>query len=140
MADDAWREQIVGDRMRVDQEFAGRVREAGFSNQEWGLIMTAAEFDIEGEGEAARLVADTSKVPSILPELDAIAAQQPGPGGRPRSSGGVLDAIKSSLGLGGGVDAETRERAVSLVDEYAETLQAHLEEQGKWERVREASE
>jgi len=137
MAEDAWRDMIVGDRMRVDQEFAERVRESQFSNQEWGLIMTAAELRIEGEGESARLVADTSKVEQIMPELDKIKQQQP-MGGSGGTSGGLVDSIKSSLGLGGGGDEEKRDAAIDLVDEYAEVLQAHLEEQGKWERVREA--
>ena len=42
-----WEDMIVGDRMTVDNEFTDRVQASQFSNQEWGLIMTATELDFE---------------------------------------------------------------------------------------------
>ncbi len=55
MSEQEWRDLIVGDRMRVDQEFAARVRQSGFSNQQWSLIMTAVELELHGSGEDAEL-------------------------------------------------------------------------------------
>ena len=141
-----WTDAIVGDRMVVDREFTGRVRESRFSNQEWGLIMTATEFDIEdaGDPEAARIVADTSKVPSIIPELDKLSGQMNAMAGGGGGSSGrgaigkVLDDIKDSLlgGSGGSDDDEKLEAARRLTGEYADALQAHLESKGTWEQVR----
>ena len=150
MGREPWMDRVVSDRMAVDQEFSQRVNESRFSSQQWGLIMTAAEFEIrdpERPGDA-RLVADTSKLPQIMPELERIdaQAQAPGAGGTPGSGGGsssgsgggVLASIKSALGLGkdgsGSNDEELR-AAETLVEEYADRLQTRLEEQGKWASV-----
>ncbi|MFB6255890.1 MAG: DUF5799 family protein, partial [Haloplanus sp.] len=56
-----WTDRIVGDRMAVDREFSDRVRASEFSNQEWGLVMTAVDFEIEHaeDPDRARIVADT---------------------------------------------------------------------------------
>lgn len=140
MTDRAWRDAIVGDRMRVDQEFIERVHQSGFSNQEWSLIMTAVELEVEGTDEQATLVADTSHVPDIIPELDRIS-QQLGPhgGGSDRGrggGGGFVNSLKASLGLGGsGADEETVREAEQLASAYAAELESHLRENGKWERV-----
>ena len=142
-----WTDAIVGERMTVDNQFNERVAASRFSSQEWGLIMTATEFEIENadDPEAARVVADTSSLPAIMPELENLRSQMAGMGGAPGgdsggSGGGVVDSIKGALGLGGGggsgpsdADLEAAER---LVQEYADELQAHLEEVGKWEQVR----
>lgn len=139
MAERGWQDLIVGDRMRVDEEFAPTVERSGFSRSEWGMIMTAVEFEVDGAGESARLVADTSRVDVVMPELDKVAERM---GGRPTGSsggglgGGLVDSIRSSLGLGGGVDPARREEAVRLADQYARKLQERLEERGQWERVR----
>lgn len=144
MSDRGWRDLIVGDRMRVDQEFADTVRNSSLSSSEWSLVMTAVDFDVEGEGESARLVADTSQVETILPEMEKLAERMGGMPGGQRSKGpggGLLDSLRSSLGFGGGrgVDPEKRNDALGLPDQYARALQRHLEEQGKWERIRERS-
>jgi hypothetical protein len=141
-----WTDAIVGERMTVDNQFNERVAASRFSSQEWGLIMTATELEIENadDPEAARVVADTSNLPAIMPELENLRSQMAGMGGAPGgdaggSGGGVVDSIKGALGLGGGGDGpsdEELEAAERLVQEYADELQAHLEEVGKWERVR----
>ncbi len=134
MPERAWQDMIVGDRMEVDQDFEERIRQSQFSRQEWSLIMTAIELEIEGSGEDARLVADTSQVEAILPELDRMKSENPMMGSE--SSGGFLDSLKSSLGLGGGVDQGTLDEAEALATDYATALQEHLEENGKWTLVR----
>ena len=144
-----WTDAIVGERMTVDNQFNERVAASRFSSQEWGLIMTATEFEIEDadDSEAARVVADTSSLPAIMPELENLRSQMAGMGGAPGgagdsggSGGGVVDSIKGALGLGGagggGPSDEELEAAERLVQEYADELQAHLEEVGKWEQVR----
>ncbi|MEZ3164443.1 DUF5799 family protein [Halorubrum sp. RMP-47] len=143
-----WTDAIVGERMTVDNQFNERVAASRFSSQEWGLIMTATEFEIENadDAEAARVVADTSSLPAIMPELENLRSQMAGMGGAPGggdaggSSGGVVDSIKGALGLGGGGGGgpsdEELEAAERLVQEYADELQAHLEEVGKWDQVR----
>ena len=141
-----WEDMIVGDRMTVDNEFTDRVQASQFSNQEWGLIMTATELDIEAadDPEAARLVADTSAVESIMPELESIDAQRgPVAGEREASNGGgLVETIKGAFGLGGGdtdgVDQERLAAAESLAQEYADALQAHLESKETFEDVRAA--
>lgn len=141
-----WQDMIVGDRMAVDDEFSARVERSGFSRQEWGLIMTATDFDIRdpADEDAAKLVAETSELPTIMPELENVANM--GPMGQPQqreqSSGGVFDSVLGALGLGGG-DSETEqerlEEAERLVQAYADQLQAHLEDEGRWGEVRAAA-
>lgn len=138
MAED-WESMIVWDRMEVDKEFTDRVQQSQFSRQEWGMIMTAVDLRIEGTGRSAELVADTSKIEQILPELEKVNQQMPhAGGGGTRRTSAVIDSIKSALGIGGGVDEAALTEATSLVDEYAVTLQAHLEETGKWREVRQS--
>lgn len=146
MSRQPWMDRVVADRMAVDREFTQRVNESRFSSQQWGLIMTATEFEIRNpeDAEAARLVADTSKLPQIMPELEKIDAQVQAAGGAGGVSGsgggggGVLDSIRSALGLGGGGgNDEDRQAAEALVEEYANRLQERLENQGKWASVRE---
>lgn len=138
MAEGAWRDIIVGDRMRVDQQFAERVRSSGFSNQEWSLIMTAVTLEVEGAGEEATLVADTSRVPDIVPELERLNRQMGQFGGGPDrgGGGGFLDTLMSSLGLGGSsADQETVRKAEQLAGAYATELESHLRDNGKWDQV-----
>ena len=148
MSEHAWEDLIAGDRMRVDREFAPNVAQSGFSRSEWGMIMTAVRFEIEGEGEDARLVANTEKIDAILPELDKIVKQM---GGSPPGRGGsglaellgagdgpgLLGQVKASLGMGNGVDPKRRREAIELAEAYAQKLQMHLEEHGRWEHIRE---
>lgn len=150
MTERGWQDLVVGDRMAVDQEFAQRVTDSQFSRQEWGLIMTAVEFEIEnpGDDERARIVANTSKVDQVMPELENIQSQMGamgGPGGGQKSSGGgIFGSVKDALGLGGGggdggVDQDRVDAASQLAQEYAGELQQRLESQGKWMQVREAA-
>jgi hypothetical protein len=140
-----WTDRIVGDRMAVDREFSDRVRASEFSNQEWGLVMTAVDFEIEhaDDPDRARIVADTESLPQMIPELEKVQ-QGMGPGGpggqRQADSGtGVLDAIRGALGMGDGDDdAEKLDAAERLVDEYASALQQRLEEKGKWDHIRQS--
>jgi len=138
----AWEDRIVGARMAADDEFAERVTASEFSRQEWGLVMTAVEFDVEHpeDPERARIVANTEKLHHVMPELDNISRQMGamgGAGGGGQSGGGLLDSLKSSLGFGGGGhDAEREAAAARLAQEYAEVLQGLLEERGSWEEIR----
>jgi len=138
---EAWTDSITGARMQVDSEFQQRVRNSEFSNQQWGLIMTAVEFRIDDPEtpERARLVAETDKVEQIMPELESIP-QGMGPqhGGRDRSEGdGLLGRLRGLLsgGSGGDVDEEKLDAATALAGEYAQELQTVLENQGRWEKV-----
>ncbi|GGJ10074.1 hypothetical protein GCM10008995_19970 [Halobellus salinus] len=140
-----WTDSIVGDRMTVDREFNDRVRSSEFSSQEWGLIMTATELDIEhaDDPERARIVADTEKLPQIMPELENVRSQMSqmggASGGEPGSSGGgIVDSLKGALGLGGGggVDQDRVNAAEELTQAYADALQSQLASKNKWEQVR----
>lgn len=141
-----WTDRIVGARMAVDSEFEDRLQHSEFSRQEWGLVMTAIEFDIEhpDDPDRARIVADTSSLDAIMPELDRMSDMSPmgasdtTGSGSGSGSGGVLDSVKNALGFGGGndVDEEQREQAEQLAAEYAEELQQHLEQRGKWDDIR----
>ena len=143
-----WQDMIVGDRMAVDEEFSTEVDGSPFSRQEWGLIMTATSFEITdpGDEEAATLVADTSELPAVMPELERVAEMGPmgGPQEQGGGGGGLIGSVLDSLGLGGGgdddgVDEERLEAAESMVDRYAEELQSHLETEGRWAEVRAAA-
>jgi len=146
MTDSDWTGRIAGERMAVDQQFTDRVEASSFSNQQWGLVMTAIEFEIDGpdDPESARIVADTSKLGSIMPELEKVGNQAPmgAPGdsgrggGKSGSGGGLLSGVKSMLGMDGGdgADAQTDE-AEQLAQAYADELQSELEDKGRWESV-----
>jgi len=148
MSDD-WRDQLAGARMQVDQQFQSRLEQSEFTNQEWGLIMTAVEFEIEhaGDPDRAEMVADTSQLDQIFPELERLKDQMGGPmggGADSGSSGGVLGAFKDLLGGfsgGGGVgtDQERMDAATAMADEYATDLQAYLEKRDRWEEIRQAA-
>jgi len=141
MTDD-WTGRIAGERMTVDKQFTDRVEASSFSNQQWGLVMTAVELEIDGpdDPETAQLVADTSKLPSIMPELDKVGKGAP-MGGQPAadsggSSGGFLDGVKAALGLAGGDGSDDRPaEAAQLAQASADELQAELESNGRWESV-----
>ena len=143
MTDNDWTSRIAGERMAVDKQFNDRVDASSFSNQQWGLVMTAVEFEIDGpdDPESARLVADTSKLGSIMPELDRVGNQNPmaaggGDSDPPESSGGLFVGVKSLLGLAGdnGEDERAAE-AEQLAQAYAEELQSKLVSNGRWETV-----
>ncbi|MEF8820679.1 MAG: DUF5799 family protein [Halovenus sp.] len=139
-----WRDQLAGARMQVDQQFNDRILGSEFSNQEWGLIMTAVEFDIQqpDDPDQAELVADTDKIAQVIPELDNLPQGMGGPPQRQSDSGGdgLFSGLKSALGLGGGsegdnVDEQKLESATALVEEYTTELQTHLEQEGRWEML-----
>jgi hypothetical protein len=140
----SWTDRIVGARMSQDREFGDRVAQSSLSHQEWNLVMTATEFRIEDpdDPDRARLVGDTSKLPSVIPEMDRIASEQPDAQRQQSSDGGVFGSIKSALGMGGGGgsgDDERTEAAEELVDEYTTQLQRRLEDRGRWAEVRQAA-
>ncbi len=142
MDERSWTDRVVGERMAVDQEFTSRITSSRFSSQEWSLIMTATEFEIESpeDPDRARIVANTDRVESILPELENLRAQTGAMGGAPGggNGGSIVDSIKGALGMGDDGDHEAeRQAAEALTQEYAETLQEHLESKGRWEEVRE---
>ncbi|WP_276254303.1 DUF5799 family protein [Halomontanus rarus] len=147
MSDNSWTDRIVGERMTVDQEFNSRIANSRFTSQEWSLIMTATEFEIENpeDPEAARIVANTEKIEQILPELENVRSQVGAMGGQTHDSGsgsgGIVDSLKGALGMGGGGGSydEEREAAETLTQEYAEELQTKLESNGRWESVRDAA-
>jgi len=145
--DKEWTDRLAGARMQVDQQFNDRVLNSQFSNQQWGLIMTAVEFEIEkpGDPDRATLVANTEKIDQILPELDKVdqGMGAMAGGGRDDSSGGLLDSLGNLLpggsGGGSGVDEERKAAAVALTDEYATELQQYLEKQGRWTAICESA-
>ncbi|MFD1562710.1 DUF5799 family protein [Haloarchaeobius amylolyticus] len=151
MSDSPWTDRIVGERMTVDQAFAERIQQSQFSNQQWSLIMTATEFEIEhpDDPDRARIIANTDKLDGIIPELEniqsgmgAMGGSGAGSGNSNASSGGLLNSIMGALGMGddGGSDhQEQLEAAERLTQEYADELQSHLESKGRWEIVRDAA-
>jgi hypothetical protein len=167
MSNGTWRDRLAGHRMQVDEQFATQVRESPLTNGEWNLVMTAVEFEVEGQGEGARLTADTTKVESVVPEFEKMRQRGPGGGGgRPESANSVIDSVKGVLGIdsfndivdlkslenrldtdltgplgldSGMEDDEKFQAAVRLSDAYAQELQSHLEERGQWESIREAA-
>ncbi|MFB6299378.1 MAG: DUF5799 family protein [Halobacteriales archaeon] len=138
-----WQDLIVGERMAVDQQFSDRIQASQFSQQEWGMIMTAVEFEIDGTGEDARIIARTEQIEHVLPQLTETRQQMQHPmgggGDRGGSGDGLFDSIKSAFGMGDDENAEILQEASRLADDYARALQEHLEDQGKWEHVREAA-
>jgi hypothetical protein len=143
MTDD-WQDLIVGARMSVDQQFANRVQASSLSRPQWGLVMTAVDFEFEnpGDPEDARIVADTSSLKHVLPEMDNVDEQmnQMGAGGSSGGSG-VVGGIKDALGIGGGDDdhEELADESRELAQAYADELQAFLEDEGRFEEVRRAA-
>lgn len=139
-----WRDKLAGARMRVDQDFNQRVLDSQFSNQEWGLIMTAIEFGIDSPERPAEaeMTANTENLEQIMPELENLPQGMARPGGGGGGdSGGVIDSLKSVLGFdgsdtnGSSVNEDELAAATALVEEYAGELQAHLEERGRWADV-----
>jgi hypothetical protein len=139
MSTRAWQDRIVGDRMTVDQEFSEAVEKSQFSRQQWGLIMTAVEFEIHHSNDSAHLVANTDKLPHVMDELDDIDSRMNPMGGSDDSGGGVIDSLRGLIGGNDGGNDEQLAAAEGLADRYADRLQTHLEAQGKWDEVRAAA-
>lgn len=143
MGNSDWTDRIVGDRMKVDQEFSQEVANSEFSSQEWGMIMTAVELEIENpdDPDDARLVANTENVPQVMPAVDDVRDQMGAMGGAPSGSssgsggGSLLSSIKGLFGMGGdgGADSGRVDAAEALAQRYADQLQEHLESNRKWE-------
>ena len=140
---DDWADHLAGARMRVDQQFEQRVVDSQFTSQEWGLIMTAVEFDIRqpGDPERAHMIAVTEDLEAVIPALEDIQ-QEMGANMGPRGDtdgGGILGRLRSYVGSltdsGSGMDEEQLDAARVLIDDYADQLQAHLEEQSRWAEV-----
>ncbi len=131
-----WTDRIVGARMTVDTEFEARIEESDFSRQQWGLVMSATEFEIEGptDPDSATLIANTEKHPAILGELDGIDSHGP-MGGGSASNGGILERITSALRGGDSTETAHRDAAERLTDAYATALQRHLVENGRWAEI-----
>lgn len=142
-----WTDSLVGARMQVDNRFQDRVESSDFSNQEWGLIMTAIEFEVEQPDDAdrARMVADHSNLDQVVPELGRIQKQM---GGSPTAvadgpdrSGimGQLRTLMDSLtgDRNSGSDEARMADAEELTQGYAHELQTFLEENDRWDEVRE---
>jgi len=146
MTDD-WQDLVVGARMSVDQQFATRVQASGLSRPQWGLVMTAVEFEFENpdDPDAARIIAETSSLEHVLPEMDNVDQQMsgvgPGGAGGSGSGDGLVGGIKDALGIGGGDDdhEELAEESRQLAQAYADELQAFLEDEGRFEEVRRAA-
>ncbi|MDL0134378.1 DUF5799 family protein [Halobacterium salinarum] len=143
---DGWQDLVVGARMSVDQQFADRVQASGLSRPQWGLVMTAVEFEFEDadDPDAARIVADTSSLEHVLPEMDNVDEQMGamGAGGGSSGGSGVVGGIKDALGIGGGGDddhEELAEESRELAQAYADELQAFLEDEGRFEEIRRAA-
>lgn len=150
MSDDSWTDRIASARMRVDQQFEDRIAASSFNRQQWGLVMTAVDFDIENpeDPEQARLVADTSSLSSVMSQVEEVGKRGGGMGGGmggrgggggsggSGSSGGIFGAVADALGIGGGGGASPlRKEAEELTAEYAEELQKQLEDRGRWESI-----
>lgn len=142
MTEDNWTDRIAAERMRVDRQFEDRVASSSFSRQQWGLVMTAVEFDIENpeDPEQATLRADTSKLSSVMSQVEDIGKRGGGMGGggghsSSGSSGGLFSAVTSALGLGGGGNSQLEAEAEDLTAEYAKQLQKQLEDRDRWETV-----
>lgn len=146
---DKWTDMLAGARMQVDQQFQRRLEGSDFTNQEWGLIMTAVDFKIlnADDPEEAQLVADRDKIQQIIPELDSIQRQMGG-AARPVESNpdgsGMFGRIKQYLNFlsddtSGEPDEERLAKAKVLVDEYTEQLEAYLRDRDRWDEIREAA-
>lgn len=138
MTDGTWTGRIAAERMQTDQEFADRVAASPLSGQQWALVMTAVDFDIDGpeDPETAELTVDARKLPSVMDEIRRIGDRQPGAltSTAADSGGGLLDSVKRAFGLAG-TDDDLRETAEDLASEYASALQTRLEERDRWAEI-----
>lgn len=134
-----WTALIAAERMELDAEFADRVAASTLSSQQWDLVMTAVEFEIETPETPAEatLVANTDRVPAVAEEFDRVERAKPGgsPGGG-RGDGGILSRVLGALGGGGGDGEDDRlEAAETLAAQYADRLEEKLREGGRWETI-----
>jgi len=139
MSDSDWTDMLAAERMRVDRKFEDQLEASSFSRQQWGLVMTAVEFEIDGpeDPDTATLRADTSKLSSVMAEIKNLGERGGGmtsPSGGVNSGsgggGGILNKIAGLFGGSGG--GALQNEAEELAADYTETLQAHLEKRGRW--------
>jgi hypothetical protein len=134
-----WTNHLAGARMAVDQQFEDRVLASDFSNQQWGLIMSAVEFRIEraAEPEVASLVVETEQVEAIVPELNKIQSQMGGAPGADQQGGSdsAMDRLKGWLGMDQQNEADQLAEATDLVEAYGEHLERYLKDQDRWEDI-----
>lgn len=133
-ASNSWEELIVADRMAADREFQERVRASSLSNQAWGLVMMAIEFEIEQpeQPDQAHIAVNSEQLGSVLPAMKEVDEQLPH--GESSSDSGLLDSVRDLFGSGRS-DDDRRDEAEQLAREYAQLLRRQLEENGKWEQV-----
>lgn len=138
MSERSWKNLIMDDRMTIDQEFAPRIQASPLSQQQWELILVAAEFKVEHpeNPEEASIVADTSGFPQITPHLDQLP-DWTGQGETTSGVRGFLDTIRGLVDFRREEDIkeETLREGESLAQDYADALESHLRERGKWEKV-----
>lgn len=132
-----WRALIAAERMELDGEFSDRVRASSLSSQQWSLVMTAVEFEIENPDtpEDARMVANTDNLSAVASELDTVEAAKPGASARGGGGDGLLSRISDFFGSDGGGDDERLAEAEDLAGEYARRLQEKLVARDRWEDV-----
>lgn len=137
MAD--WESQIAGERMAVDGEFSDRIGASSLSSQQWDLVMTAVQFDIENPGTPAdaTLVADTSRLDMVMEDVQRVGNRSPvGSDDAPRQrSDSFLGGVLSTLGIGDSTGDDLRDEAAELAERYAQRLQAKLVENGRWSTI-----
>jgi hypothetical protein len=133
----AWLDRVAGARMEFDSEFSEVVAASSLTNQQWGLIMTAAEFQIEApeNPEQAELVPVTENLPAVMSQVEQLGEGMGMGGQRPASGGGLMDSIKDLFGGGGGGSEELVQTAEDLLKQYAEGFQERLEAMDRWEEV-----
>jgi hypothetical protein len=135
----AWLDRVAGARMEFDSEFSEVVAASSLTNQQWGLIMTAAEFQIEApeNPEQAELVPVTENLPAVMSQVEQLGEGMGMGGQRPASGGGLMDSIKDLFGGGGGGGGseELVQTAEDLLKQYAEGFQERLEAMDRWEEV-----
>lgn len=148
MSDNNWTDMLAAERMRVDREFEDQLTASSFSRQQWGLVMTAVRFRIDNpeNPDEATLRADTSRLPSVMGEIENLGERGGGMGaaaggvsaGSGGGGGGILSKITglfSSGGGGSGGGGPLQKEAEELADQYTEKLQAHLEKRRRWEAI-----
>lgn len=127
----AWQHAIAAERMAVDREFADQVSASSLSPESWELVMTAVELKIErpGDPSAAQLVANTERLPSVLPAIASIEQRHDHDGP------GLLARLRGYIPGVDGPQADRRRTAEALARTYARELRERLEETGQWEQV-----
>jgi len=127
-----WRDRLARYRLRADREFEDRIREAALDRRQWNLAMTAVTFRFADADDpaAAELVADTTNLDDVLPEMRAVGEED--------DDGGLLDGVTSALGLDDGEDP-LKQEAERLVEEYTDELGAILKRENAWDDLRRAA-